>query len=125
MKTWVSRAVLTVAVVVGFLSTTGSASAWWHRRTVTAYAALPSVPATTAGYAPVFVAPPVVAASPVVTAGYAPAVTYSAPITTYSAPVTTYYAPPVTTYYAPAVPLTTYYAPARPVIVRRPVLLVP
>jgi hypothetical protein len=136
MKTWVMKAMLAAVAAAMVLSTAHPASAWWHHRTVTAYAALPSVPVTT-GYAPVVVAQPVVAApvvaaSPVVTAGYAPTMTYSAPVTTYSAPMT--YAAPVTTYYAPApavttyysaAPVTTYYAPVRPVIVRRPVYVVP
>lgn len=131
MKTLVMKALFAAVASVLMLSPAGSAQAWWHHRTVTAYAALPSVPVTT-GYAPVVVASPVVTAgySPVVTAGYAPAVTsyYApAPVTTYyapAAPVTTYYAPaaPVTTYYAPAAPVTTYYAPVAPVIVRRPLL---
>ena len=120
MKTLVMKAFFPAVASLLMLSPAGSAQAFWHHhRTVTAYAALPSVPVTV-GYAPVVAASPVVTAgySPVVTAGYAPAVT------TYAAPVTTYYAPaPVTTYYAP--PVTTYYAPASPVIVRRPVLWVP
>jgi hypothetical protein len=141
MKTLVMKALFPAVASVLMLSPVGSAQAWWHNRTVTAYAALPSVPVTT-GYAPVVVASPVVTGMPVVTSGYSPVVTsgyspvvsagyapaiptYAAPVTTYySAPVTTYYAPaPVTTYYAPAV--TTYYAPVRPVIVRRPLLWVP
>jgi hypothetical protein len=132
-----------------------SAQAFWGRsRVVTSYA-LPSVPVTTYGYAPVVAAPvvttgyapivtarPVVVAPPVVTTGYAPATTtyYSPPVTTnyapayapapVSAPVTAYY--PATTYAAPA-PVTTYYAPAaatgvivqQPVIVRRPFVVWP
>src|SRR5215471_16614756 len=101
MKTWVMKAMLGAVAGAMVLSTNGSASAWWHHRTVTSYAALPSVPVTTVGYAPVVVSPPVVsapvvAASPVVTAGYAPTLTYSAPVTAYS-PVTTYsaYSAPV------------------------------
>lgn len=125
-----------------------TAEAFWGRRVVTSYA-LPSVPATTYGYAPIVTtgyAPiitarpviygaPIVTASPVVTAGYAP--TYAAPayfgpaVTANYAPV---YAPapvsaPVTAYYpaatyAPA-PVTTYYAPAAAtgVIIQRPVVV--